>query len=128
MQICFCQILLYFVLVGTKQYQIIEFINEKKGNVLCVDFVPSKWISYDDNLCTCVTKFMPPPYDKKNMAKLCKLVEEKADALEDWSFYPVRLRGDAGKHKNCFCVCVFQFPSKSFLIRIICRKNYLLIL
>lgn len=84
--------------MSVKEYQIVEFINEKKAHIMSIDCVPSKWVTYDEKAHTCVTKFMPPPYNKKRKAVLFNLIATKSDAFEYWPSYPVHLRGEAGKH------------------------------
>jgi len=84
--------------VSAKEFQIVEFISEKENvDVMSIDCVPSKWVTYDEKARTCVTKFMPPPYSKTRKAKLYNLIATKSDALEYWPCYPVYLRGEAGK-------------------------------
>jgi len=57
--------------VSAKKYQIIEFINDdKEDDNISIDYVPSKWVTYDEKLHTCVAKFMPPPYNKKNKSQV----------------------------------------------------------
>lgn len=88
------------ILVSAKEYQIIEFINDKKTDVISIDCVLSKWVTYDEKLHSCISKFMPPPYNKKTKAKLYSFITAKYDAPEDWPCYPVYLRGDAGKYAH----------------------------
>lgn len=85
-----------------KEYQIVEFISEEGNDVMSVDCVPSKWVTYDEKKKTCVAKFMPPPYNKQNKTKLYNYIALKYDALETWPSYPVYLRGEAGKDTNYF--------------------------
>lgn len=51
--------------MNVKAYQIVEFVNDREDNTISVDCVPSKWVTYDQNLRSCVCKFMPPPYNTK---------------------------------------------------------------
>jgi len=62
------------VIVNVKKYQIVEFINERKDNKISIDCVPFKWVTYDQNLHSCICKFMPPPYNAKLRMKLDNLV------------------------------------------------------
>lgn len=87
--------------MSAKEYQVVEFIEKGKA-IKSVDCVPSKWVTYDEKAHTCVTKFMPPPYNKKRKDKLHSLIAAKFDALEHWPYYPVYLRGEAGKYTNYF--------------------------
>lgn len=84
--------------VTAKEHQIVEFINEKKDDKISIDCVPSKWVTYDQNLRSCVCKFIPPPYNTKVRMKLESYIVTKSDALESWPTYPIYLRGDAGKN------------------------------
>lgn len=81
-----------------KAYQIVEFVNDREDNTISVDCVPSKWVTYDQNLRSCVCKFMPPPYNTKVRLKLDSFVLSKSEAPESWPSYPVYLRGEAGKN------------------------------
>ncbi|KMQ89236.1 tigger transposable element-derived protein 6-like protein, partial [Lasius niger] len=51
--------------LSAKEYQIVELIREDGNDIMSIDCVPSKWVIYDEKAHTCVTKFMPPPYNKK---------------------------------------------------------------
>lgn len=98
--------------MSVKEYQIVEFISEKGNDIMSIDCVPSKWVTYDEKAHTCVTKFMPSPYNKKTKAKLYNLIATKFDALKHWPCYPVHLRGEAGKHTNYFNTYFLSFYIK----------------
>lgn len=55
--------------MSAKEYQIIEFTSNKEDGIISIDCVPSKWVTYDEKLHTCIAKFMPPPYNKRTKVK-----------------------------------------------------------
>ncbi|KAL0111260.1 hypothetical protein PUN28_012866 [Cardiocondyla obscurior] len=83
------------IAVNIKKYQIVEFINEHEDDNVSLDYVPSKWVTYDEQLRSCVCKFMPSPYTTKTRIKLNNIINENNEAPESWPSYPVYLRGEA---------------------------------
>lgn len=84
--------------VQLKKYSLISFTGEVTPDGLQeVDCVPSTWISYDDELCSCVVKYLGPPYKKEDKKLLQELINNRAEAPADWPCYPIELRGHAGK-------------------------------
>ncbi|KAL0098865.1 hypothetical protein PUN28_020852 [Cardiocondyla obscurior] len=83
------------IAVNIKKYQIVEFINEHEDDNVSLDYVPFKWVTYDEQLRSYVCKFMPPPYTTKTRIKLNNIFNENNEAPESWPSYPVYLRGEA---------------------------------
>lgn len=81
-----------------KKYSVFEFTGElTPEGLLQVDCVPSSWIRYDDELCSCVVLFPGPPYSAEDEQLLLDLISAQAEAPEDWPWFPITLRGHAGK-------------------------------
>jgi len=103
--------------VSIKKYYVIEFINDE-ADVMSVDCVPSKWVTFDEKTQLYMAKFMPPPYNKKTQSKLYNFIIKKYDAPEHWPSYPVRVRSNIGK-----CADVIILKNCSF-INLNCNYNY----
>ncbi|KAF7990509.1 hypothetical protein HCN44_000314 [Aphidius gifuensis] len=49
------------------RYQLFTFTEENAEDSLSIDFPPSEWIDFDQDEGKLMCKFMPPPYNKKNL-------------------------------------------------------------
>lgn len=84
--------------MSVKKYQIVEFVNKQENEKVSVDCISSKWVTYDQNLRSCVCKFMPPPYTTKTRIKFNNLVLDNNETPESWPSYPIYLRSEADKN------------------------------
>lgn len=103
-----------------KKYSLVSFTGEVTSEGLQeVDCVPSSWIRYDHDMCSCVAQYPSPPYTGEDEKLLQDLIILQAKAPADWPWYPVELRGHAGKFYYSSHL-LHAFPLSSEFISLLC--------
>lgn len=80
-----------------KNYAIVQFIKKGNNKIKCVDIVPAHWLDWDPIKKRSITKFINKIKSKSDFQNLRNRVEKLADAPEEWPYFPVRIKGKAGK-------------------------------
>ncbi|KAF7987185.1 hypothetical protein HCN44_011041 [Aphidius gifuensis] len=77
------------------RYQLFTFPEENAEDSLSIDFAPSEWVDFDQDKGKLMCKFMPPPYNKKNLQILDTMRKRCDPPLGEWPSYPIEIRGSA---------------------------------